>query len=225
MYQNKERQKAKAREWYLRNRDKTIARAKARNVRIRQSMPLEEYRAINNANARKWRLNNPDRYGEICRRSRIKNWPQRREDRQYRLRNRICSALRAFCGLVFRDRVGCSREFMGKVIGKERYEFLGMYQPEWGKEFDHIIPLSAFDLTNPEHLLRACHHTNIRYISASENRSKQAKVLPGTDIMALPRVAGDDALMAARIFISGYRRGGAPNGNANASKPSQDAFC
>ena len=49
--------------------------------------------------------------------------------------------------------------------------------PNDGKVYhiDHILPVSAFDLTNPEHIRLCWHPDNLRWLEAKENIIKNAK--------------------------------------------------
>lgn len=47
----------------------------------------------------------------------------------------------------------------------------------YGWHIDHIIPLSSFDLTNPEEQKQAFHYTNTQPLWRSENQRKSAKIL------------------------------------------------
>lgn len=50
----------------------------------------------------------------------------------------------------------------------------GNRKGQWS--IDHIVPLSAFDLTNREQLLKACHYTNLQPMWQSENVRKGNKI-------------------------------------------------
>lgn len=74
----------------------------------------------------------------------------------------------------------------GKARTCEEYgvDFEAIYnkvgpRPGSGKEWhlDHIIPLNAFDLDNPEHVRLANLPCNLRWLSASENESKRDYII------------------------------------------------
>ena len=58
---------------------------------------------------------------------------------------------------------------------KKYIEFLMSPEMTWESiDLDHIVPLSSFDLTNPEQLKQATHYTNIQPLLKSDNRAKGA---------------------------------------------------
>ena len=97
-----------------------------------------------------------------------------------RLRRRINCALSRqsagkHAGLV--EFAGCS---LAELVSHIERQFSdGM---SWENRFlwhiDHIIPCSAFDLTNPDQQMVAFHYTNLRPVWASDNLRKNAKI-PG----------------------------------------------
>jgi hypothetical protein len=89
---------------------------------------------------------------------------------------------------------------MATVSGTSREAFTRRLIGEG--EIDHIVPLGAFDLTRPEHFVRAAHWTNVRLLSAQENQRKGHTIPEGLDVMSLPWVRTDTALSAAAMFIS-----------------------
>ena len=90
--------------------------------------------------------------------------------------------------------------FMTAATGMARTEYTERFKGDG--VFDHIIPLCAFDLTNPDHLLRALHPTNLRLVPAAVNMEKGKKIPADLDIMALPWIRTEDALTQAQTFIS-----------------------
>lgn len=73
--------------------------------------------------------------------------------------------------------VGCS---MGELVIYLEERFCeGMSWNNYGRNgwhVDHIIPLSSFDLTNPEELKKACHYTNLQPLWATDNLKKSNKL-------------------------------------------------
>jgi hypothetical protein len=76
------------------------------------------------------------------------------------------------------DILGCTIEFFVKYIESQFEPWM-----TWSNHghdtwhIDHIIPLSAFDLTDDEQLKKAMHYTNQRPLKASENFKKHAKII------------------------------------------------
>ncbi len=46
------------------------------------------------------------------------------------------------------------------------------YGTRW--DIDHIVSLASFDLSDPEQLKKACHHTNLQPLWKEEHRLKSA---------------------------------------------------
>jgi hypothetical protein len=179
---------------YARNRENIIAAVCEYSKRNRAK--------INARNLRK-RRENPSKYREASRRKyvprslrdeasllvlRAKHAAYMRQKRNEdpvflvadRLRRRINDAMasanaRKSARLV--DVSGCTvRELVAHI---ERQFLEGMSwvnRRQW--HIDHIIPCSAFDLTDPAQQRVAFHYTNLRPVWSSENQRKHAKV-PG----------------------------------------------
>ena len=119
--------------------------------------------------------------------SRIRMKQRRKEDPAYRLqctvRKRMWDALR---GARKSDRsmnlIGCSPDTL-RLCLEARFE-PGMTWDNYGSAWhvDHIIPLAAYDLTDPEQQRQAFHYTNLQPMWAHENMAKGDEV-PGTEMV------------------------------------------
>ena len=94
------------------------------------------------------------------------------------LRTRLLVAVKGIrkAGSAIKD-LGCSVEEF-KVYLESKFQ-PGMTWKNWtvnGWHIDHIIPLSAFDLTDREQFLKACHYTNLQPLWAEENNQKGSNV-------------------------------------------------
>lgn len=97
-------------------------------------------------------------------------------DIQYRLKNYLRS--RVYQAVRTRQRsgsavcdLGCSiAYFMRWVAQKFQPGMSWSNHGEW--ELDHIVPLSAFDLTDREQFLKAVHYTNYQPLWALDNKRK-----------------------------------------------------
>jgi len=93
------------------------------------------------------------------------------------LRSRLFTALKNNCktGSAVAD-LGCSIEELKKHLESkwqpgmtwDNYNYRGWH-------IDHVIPLSVFNLTDKEQLLKACHYTNLQPLWASDNLRKSGK--------------------------------------------------
>lgn len=121
---------------------------------------------------RKYRTDNPEKIRK-CKREYHAAKPL-----PHALRCRLRKAIRngQKSGSAVRD-LGCS-------IPELRAHLESQFQPgmtwdNWsarGWHIDHIVPLSSFDMSDPEQFLRAVHFTNLQPLWAWQNLSKGARV-------------------------------------------------
>jgi len=95
------------------------------------------------------------------------------------LRKRLLMAVRSDqkAGSAVRD-LGCTIEQFRRYI--ESLWLPGMTWETYGRNgwhFDHIVPLSSFDLTDPEQFKKACHYTNLQPLWAADNIRKSNKII------------------------------------------------
>lgn len=79
-------------------------------------------------------------------------------------------------GSAVRD-LGCSIANLKLYLESKFTE--GMSWDNYGRSgwhIDHIVPLSHYDLTDREQLLKACHFTNLQPLWAKDNYRKGARV-------------------------------------------------
>jgi len=132
--------------------------------------------------SKKWEANNRERKNE---RARNYNRERSKTDIQFKLakilRHRLCISLdkkNKKVGSAVRD-LGCSIDFLRQYLESlfqpgMTWENHGQGKDKW--HIDHIYPLSKFDLTDREQLLKACHYTNLQPLWAIDNIRKGNKV-------------------------------------------------
>jgi hypothetical protein len=178
-YRDHEASKARSRA----NARKTYTKRKDDVEWIRKR--TEQRRAWNNANreykkqrqrewTRAYREKHPDKYKEKCRANRRKQ--------ASKPLNRIISNVRKRFRDVLRGKrparavVGCSKteleaHLQSQFTKQMQWNNYGTY---W--HVDHIVPVSHFDLTNPEHVKLVHHYTNLRPMEAVANMRKSNKI-------------------------------------------------
>jgi hypothetical protein len=138
----------------------------------------KEYKKLNrvkcNESHRKWMLKNKEKMREY--------YNIRRKDPiaglAIKLRVRLRWSVKNTCkaGSAVKD-LGCTIEFL-KAFLESKFK-PGMTWDNWGNfgwHIDHIRPLSSFDLTDRDQLLKACHYTNLQPLWWKENLSKGSKL-------------------------------------------------
>lgn len=163
---NPEKKRAKDARWYYNNIDK----ARAYSRRWQKDNP--EKCRVKNA---RWRKNNPG-YSARYENNRKSN------DIVFRITKNIKSAIRL--ALVNNAKSGRAVDLLGCPIEYLRNYLECLFQPgmTWdnygrnGWHIDHIIPLSYFDMSDPEQQKRAWHYTNLQPLWAVDNLKKSNKI-------------------------------------------------
>ena len=139
----------------------------------------------------RWRKNNPG-YGTMLRHNNLDKFrslaratakKRRANDSKFRVSVNIRRGmLRALLGESkaghTEELLGCSIEYLRQYLEDQfkddmSWDNYGRY----GWHIDHIIPLSYFDLSDPEQQKRAWHYTNLQPLWARENIVKSNKIV------------------------------------------------
>lgn len=106
------------------------------------------------------------------------NWERRKHDIQFVLKNllrkRLGEAIRGKrTNINVIKHLGCTvPELIKHLEGKFKKGMTWENRGLKGWHIDHVIPLTAFDLTNDEEFKRACHYTNLQPMWAIANIKK-----------------------------------------------------
>lgn len=187
--------------YYEKNKNSVLNRSK--NYYIKNKEKCREYqkkwREENKELCKKWREENKDKIKEDrIKRSKTEKYIKKRKERlkrthknkyendlQYKLRH----LLRRRVGKVFKKNkiiksentlnlLGCSLDELKKHIESQfkegmTWENHGLY----GWHLDHIIPCSAFDLTDPEQQKKCFNYKNLQPLWAKDNLLKGSKII------------------------------------------------
>lgn len=118
------------------------------------------------------------RYGDRQDKVKARRSERYQDDPKFRLAVNDDTSLRRAIntgGDLLAKKVGCTEEWFWEWIEYQMAE--GMSHDNYGKvwNLDHVIPKSAFDLSDPDQVVRCHHWTNLRPVSVSENSSKHSK--------------------------------------------------
>ena len=169
-------------EYYAKNIEVLSEKSKKYHIEHRDTI-LERQRLyrINNiekikVGQRKYHRDNKDVTNRYLR-NKIKT------DINFKLKHTLRSRLR--CAIKNNQKAGSAVKDLGCTISEfkihiEKQFKLGMTWDNWSKagwHIDHEIPLDAFDLTDIEQFLQACHYTNLQPMWAKENLEKKNKLI------------------------------------------------
>lgn len=173
----------KARELYWRDPEKNRKRVREywRRLRAEQPDKVREYK-------RQWRANNLEKAKAAEHRADRRRRPsknaylrkRRATDVNFMLYERIRSSLKD--AVKGRRKAARAKELLGCSLDSFKIYLESLFQPgmsfeNYGKwHIDHIMPVSIFDLTNPEHQRRCFHFSNMQPMWARENIQKSNKI-------------------------------------------------
>ena len=155
------------------------------NKKWRENNPeyYKEWRENNPEYYKEWRENNPDKTRKINTARAARDKERKIIDPNFKLKQNIRNAIRK----AFKNNtksghtvelLGCSIEYLRQHLENQFKE--GMNWNNYslsGWHIDHIIPLSCFDMSNPEQQKRAWHYTNLRPLWAIDNIQKSNKII------------------------------------------------
>jgi hypothetical protein len=108
---------------------------------------------------------------------------RRDTDPQYSLkekvRSRIRIALKNACVIKSEkttELIGCSYSFLKEYL-ESQFRCGMAWDKPYSFHIDHILPISSFNLNDPEQLKAACHWSNLQPLYPEENLRKGAKIL------------------------------------------------
>ena len=171
-------QKNTKRNWYIKNREKELAKSKisSKSEKAKQYRKIQwkKYKHILGPLANKRRRTEEAKVKARLQRKRWLSIPQNKIAQT--LRGRIRVALKGIAKLKSSEELtGCSFEQLKIHIEKQFKD--GMTWNNYGKwHIDHIKPCVSFDLTKQEEQEKCFHYTNLQPLWADENLSKGIKL-------------------------------------------------
>lgn len=175
---NKVKLAAKAREYNKKNKERVAARNREYREKNKEKLKAKMRKSYrkNKIKRREYIEKNKEKIKD----QRNKRLRQRRkEDPLYRMSMNIRTNLRYTLRKAKEKKqnrtfkyVGCTPEFLLARLQRQCKERgLNEY------EVDHMMPVSSFDLRDPEQLRRAWHHSNLQALDPKDNLAKSNKVI------------------------------------------------
>ena len=166
---NAERLRTYRLKYYQENKDRLKQKSKA----YRKSNPDK----VKDCNT-KYRNNNKN----IINEKKMKYYYENKNNVSFKIANNIRVRLRR--ALKNNQKVGSAVKDLGCSVEELKCYLESMFDLDmsWdncglhGWHIDHIKPLSSFDLSNREELLKACHYTNLQPLWAKDNLTKGNKI-------------------------------------------------
>jgi hypothetical protein len=184
---NAEALRQKCREYYAANRE--MGKARAQRWREanheRMSATAAEYRKKHPAKCREYYLANKSQRNRWH-----AGWQKARKEANpnYAVQCKVYQWTSRAMRKHLAGRLVTASSTIVQLLGCEWLEFIAhiesQFQPgmTWenhgvrGWHFDHIRPLSSFDLTNEDELRKGCHYTNVQPLWAADNIRKAGKI-------------------------------------------------
>lgn len=190
---NRERNREHALNWYYRNREESRRRSKIRYQKNRESILLKNRTDANlKARRKEWYRNNAEKVKAKVR-ARSQTPEGRAYARKYQSRRRkenpqvhFMNWLRGSVNRILRDQVqkktgrtieyiGCTPTELRAHIESQFTEGMKWEIPRpW--DVDHIVPVSLFDVSDPEEAKCACNYKNLRPMWRMPNKYKAASL-------------------------------------------------
>ncbi len=115
-------------------------------------------------------------YNPESSRKAVKKYTQKTKHTEVGIRRRLAMSLRKRLRSAIKfgshvQNLGCSIEELKSYLESKFQPGMSWENREkW--HIDHILPLSKFDLSDPEQLRKACHYSNLQPLWAFDNMSK-----------------------------------------------------
>lgn len=140
----------------------------AENRRRRANLEVYNQRSLSYQKQNKEKVNQRHREWES---------KQRQSNVQFKIRASIRQNLhnainRDSVNCIAAQQLGCSISFFKDYLSKQFKADMSWENRGYLWSIDHIIPLSAFDLTDSDQLKQACHYTNTQPLYTVENNKK-----------------------------------------------------